>query len=66
MLGNWDVVNLRTIKFSVLSFTVLAGKDFEFVNYIFVFVSKVGVEFIIHWGLLKNADEFIVIKKVKN
>jgi len=66
MLGNWYIMNLRTIEFCMLCLAKFARKNLELIQNIFVFVSQIRVEFIVHGGLIQNIDEFAVVQIIQN
>ena len=53
MHGDWNKVNSRTIKLCMFCFTEFAFKDFELVNYVFIFISEIGIDFIVHLRLFE-------------
>ena len=66
MLGNWYIMNLRTIEFCMLCLTMFTWEYLELIQNIFVFVSQIRVEFIVHGGLIQNIDEFAVVQIIQN
>jgi hypothetical protein len=50
----------------VLCLAKFARKNLELIQNIFVFVSQIRVEFIVHGGLIQNIDEFAVVQIIQN
>ena len=66
MLTNRNIMKLRTVKFCVLCLAKFARKNLELIQNIFVFVSQIRVEFIVHGRFVENVDEFAVVQIIQN
>jgi len=65
MLCEGYVVYFGAIELRMLGFAILTREYFEFIDYIFIFILEIGVELIVHGGLIQYLYEFVVVEVVE-
>jgi hypothetical protein len=62
--GYGDEVDPGTLEFGVFGLAELAPQHLKLVDNILIFVTEVGVEFVVHLRLLENVDQLLMLQIV--